>query len=43
MTARFVPIVRALAHFAAGLARMPFVKLLKYSILGSIAWVGLFV
>jgi len=43
MTARFVPIVRALAPFAAGLARMSFVKLLKYSILGSIAWVGLFV
>ena len=40
MMARFVPIVRAFAPFCAGLARMPFEKMLKYSLVGSVIWVG---
>ena len=43
MLARFIPVVRCLAPFTAGLARMPYVELLKYSVVGSALWVGSFV
>jgi membrane-associated protein len=43
MLARFVPVVRAFAPFCAGLARMPYGKMVKYSILGSVLWVGGFI
>lgn len=43
MLARFVPVVRAFAPFCAGLARMPYEKMVKYSIVGSVLWVGGFI
>ena len=43
MLARFIPVVRCLAPFTAGLARMPYPLLLKYSLVGSAMWVGSFV
>lgn len=43
MLARFIPIIRALAPFTAGIAKMPFEQLVKYSIVGSVIWVGSFV
>ena len=43
MLARFVPVVRAFAPFCAGLARMPYGKMVKYSIFGSVLWVGGFI
>ncbi len=41
MIARFVPIVRALAPFVAGMGRMDFATFCKYSVLGAFLWVGL--
>lgn len=43
MLARFVPVVRAFAPFCAGLARMPYGKMVKFSVLGSLLWVGGFI
>ena len=40
---RFLPIVRTFAPFVAGLTQMSYVKFVKYSVLGSIAWVHIFV
>ncbi len=43
MLARFVPIVRSLTPFAAGLAAMPYAVFLRFSVVGAALWVGSFV
>lgn len=42
-TARFVPMVRTFAPFVAGMAEMPYLKFLAFSVLGTVAWVGILV
>lgn len=39
--ARFVPIIRTFAAFVAGVAQMPYLRFLPYSICGAIGWVAL--
>ena len=39
--ARFVPIVRTFAAFVAGVAQMPYLRFLPFSICGAVGWVAL--
>lgn len=41
--ARFLPIIRTFAPFVAGVGHMPYFRFLTMSLIGSAAWVGLFV
>lgn len=40
--ARFVPIIRTFAPFAAGASRMSYGFFIRWNIIGGIAWVGIF-
>lgn len=40
--ARFVPIIRTFAPFAAGASRMSYSFFIRWNIIGGIAWVGIF-
>jgi membrane-associated protein len=40
MLARFVPVIRALAPFVAGMGRMDYGTFCKWSVIGAIVWVG---
>ncbi len=40
--ARFMPIVRTFAPFVAGVARMPYLKYLGFSMIGSVLWINSF-
>jgi membrane-associated protein len=40
MYARFIPIVRSCTPFIAGVARMPYVKFLVFSLLGGTVWIA---
>jgi len=40
MYARFIPIVRSCTPFIAGVARMPYMKFLTFSLLGGVIWIA---
>ena len=40
MYARFIPIVRSCTPFIAGVARMPYVRFLAFSLLGGVIWIA---
>ncbi|HWA57090.1 MAG TPA: DedA family protein [Gemmatimonadales bacterium] len=43
IVARFLPIIRTFAPFVAGVGQMTYARFLAMSLIGSAAWVGLFV
>ncbi|MFN8650913.1 MAG: DedA family protein [Gemmatimonadales bacterium] len=43
IVARFLPIIRTFAPFVAGVGEMPYARFVSMSLIGSAAWVGLFV
>jgi membrane-associated protein len=40
MYARFIPIIRSCTPFIAGVARMPYLKFLSFSLLGGVLWIA---
>ena len=40
MYARFIPVIRSCTPFIAGVARMPYLKFLTFSLLGGILWIA---
>lgn len=38
--ARFLPIIRTFAPFVAGVAHMPYLRFVAFSVAGTVAWVG---
>jgi membrane-associated protein len=40
MYARFIPIIRSCTPFIAGVARMPYLKFLTFSLLGGVIWIA---
>src|SRR5580692_11095778 len=40
MYARFIPIVRSCTPYIAGVARMPYLKFLTFSLLGGVIWIA---
>jgi membrane-associated protein len=43
MIGRFLPIIRTFVPFVAGIGRMPYLRFLSFSILGTFLWVLSFV
>lgn len=40
LVSRFLPLIRAVFPFAAGVSRMPFGRFMVFAALGSVAWIG---
>ena len=41
MYARFIPVIRSCTPFIAGVARMPYLRFLTFSLMGGIAWIAM--